>query len=58
MMATPTKAELAYVRQVYPWIETRKETPEGKWIFTFHKDTPQNILNLFNQIKCELDFIA
>lgn len=56
MMYPPTKEQLEYGHKVRPWIINGKEVEKGKWVLELKEDTPQEILDLFNEIKDNLKF--
>lgn len=55
IMALPSREELLFTKHIYFWI-TGDEIVNGKKKFIFHKDTPEDILNLYNDIKDKLEF--
>lgn len=49
MMKTPSKEELQFIREVYPWAE-KVEFIAGDTFITFKKEVPQEILVLFDEL--------
>lgn len=55
MMRLPRKEILVYLRKVNDWIALEEITDNGV-ILVFKKDTPSDVIELFEEIKDKLDF--
>lgn len=55
MMRLPRKETLVYYERVDDWIALEEITDNGV-ILVFKKDTPSNVIELFDGIKDKLDF--
>ena len=55
MMSRPSKEVLVISKNIRKWIIGDK-TISGKKQFIFKEDTPQDVLDLFQEIKPKLDF--
>lgn len=55
MMRLPTKETLVYYERIDDWITSEKITDNGV-ILVFKKDTPSDVIELFEKIKDKLDF--
>ena len=55
MMVLPTKETLVYLEKVNDWIVSEEITDDGV-ILVFKKDTPSDVIGLFEEIKDKLDF--
>lgn len=55
IMAVPSKEVLIFTKQIWHWIIGDEEI-DGKKKFIFKEDTPQEILDLYEEIKQKLDF--
>ena len=54
-MRLPRKEILVYLRKVNDWIALEEITDNGV-ILVFKKDTPSDVIELFEEIKDKLDF--
>ena len=55
MMRLPSKEILVYLRKVNDWIALEEITDNGV-ILVFKKDTPSDVIELFEGIKDKMDF--
>ena len=55
MMVLPRKEPLIYLRKIDNWIAS-EEITDGGVILVFKKDTPSDVIGLFEEIKDKLDF--
>ena len=55
MMVLPRKETLVYYEKVDNWIASEEITDDGV-ILVFKKDTPSDVIGLFEEIKDKLDF--
>ena len=55
MMRLPRKETLVYYERIDDWITSEKITDNGV-ILVFKKDTPSDVIGLFEEIKDKLDF--
>lgn len=55
MMVLPSKETLVYYERIDDWITSEKITDNGV-ILVFKKDTPSDVIELFEKIKDKLDF--
>lgn len=55
MMIPPSKEVLVFTKKISFWI-VGDEDIDGKKKFIFRKDTPQEILDLYEEIKPKLSF--
>ena len=56
VMALPNKETLIFLNEIDDWIES-EELIGNKTRFTFQKDTPKRVIDLFEEIKPKLDFV-
>ncbi len=54
IMTLPSKETLILYNEIYPWIVNGKR--ENGVTYIFSKDTPKEILELFNKIKDKLEY--
>ena len=55
MMVLPRKETLVYYKKIDNWIASEEITDNGV-ILVFKKDTPSDVIELFEKIKDKLDF--
>lgn len=55
MMKLPSKETLVYLEKVNDWVVSEEITDNGV-ILVFKKDTPSDVIGLFEEIKDKLDF--
>lgn len=55
MMRLPRKETLVYLEKVNNWIASEEIVSDGV-ILVFKKDTPSDVIELFEKIKDKLDF--
>lgn len=55
VMALPNKETLRFYKQIRPWIISG-EKKNGVMYYGFSHDTPQTILDLFEEIKDKLSY--
>ena len=55
MMRLPTKETLVYYEEIDNWIVSEKITDNGA-ILIFKRDVPSDVIELFEEIKDNLDF--
>ena len=55
MMRLPREETLIYLRKIDDWIALEEITDNGV-ILVFKKDTPSDVIELFEKIKDKLDF--
>lgn len=55
IMALPRKETLVYFNEIDNWIASEEITDNGV-ILVFERDTPSNVVSLFEDIKDKLDF--
>lgn len=55
MMKLPSKETLVYLEKVNDWVVSEEITDNGV-ILVFKKDTPSDVIELFEKIRGNLDF--
>lgn len=55
IMVLPHKETLIFLKQIDSWVSQEEITNDGV-VLTFHRDTPEKIISLFETIKNKLDF--
>lgn len=55
MMKLPSKETLVYLEKVNDWVVSEEITDNGG-ILVFKKDTPSDVIELFEKIRGNLDF--
>lgn len=55
MIRLPREETLIYLKKVNDWIVSEEITDDGV-ILVFKKDTPSDVIGLFEEIKDKLDF--
>lgn len=55
IMALPRKETLVYFNEIDNWIASEEITDNGV-VLVFERDTPSNVVSLFEDIKDKLDF--
>lgn len=55
MMRSPSKETLVYLEKVNDWVVSEEITDNGV-ILVFKKDTPSDVIELFEKIRGNLDF--
>ena len=54
-MVLPRKETLVYYEEIDHWIASEEITDNG-FILVFKKDTPSDVIGLFEEIKDKMDF--
>lgn len=54
MMKLPDKEKLRFSKTISPWVESGERMPDGTIKLAFKKDTPPEVVVLFNKLKDKL----